>query len=383
MTAAALPSAARRPLRRILHALHLWIGLVLGIPLVVIGLSGSVLVFEDELREWLEPAGHAVIGEPRPLGDILLAAQAAAPAGTKPLFVSVPGEPKTLATVRFAAPGAAPGPGGIQVQVDPVSLGASARPANAGWLRQMFNLHAQLFVPGRDGRRLVGWFGVAMVALGISGMVMWWPRSGRWTAAFAVDRRARGARFLREVHRVVGIWCWLVFMAVSVSSVYLAFPQTLGDAVRRVLPGRDLRLTAAPRVTPAEGVRPLDIDGAVALVRSELPDAAPRLVALPQRADQPFRINLAPPGHARGTPMITAFVDPWAGRVFEIRNPRDFTLGETILAWQHAIHAGDGFGWPWRLLVFVSGILPALFAGTGIGLWALRRARRAATPLQK
>ena len=36
--------------RRIIGQLHLWIGLALCIPLVLLGLTGSVLVFEDELR---------------------------------------------------------------------------------------------------------------------------------------------------------------------------------------------------------------------------------------------------------------------------------------------------------------------------------------------
>jgi uncharacterized iron-regulated membrane protein len=381
MDTTTLATARRWPLRRILHTIHLWIGLLLGIPLVLIGLTGSVLVFEGELRELIN-AQHATLGEPRPPSEIVAAARKAAP-DAEPTFLILPEDAGGFASVRFAVLGRSPGPGGLQVLVDPVSLDTSApRSANSGWLRQVFNLHAQLFVPGREGRRLAGWFGVAMVALGISGMVMWWPRGGRWKAALTVDRRARGARLLRELHGAVGIWCWVVFMTVSVSSVYLTFPQTVGDAVRTVLPGRDLR-AAAPRVTPLDGALPLDIDTAVAIARSEAPESTLRMIVLPQRPDQAYRIGLAPPEHRHGTPPITAYVDPWAGGIVEIRDPRNYTLGEKLLAWQHAVHAGDGFGWPWRLLVFVSGLLPALFVGTGVSLWFLRRrrARQAARPL--
>jgi uncharacterized iron-regulated membrane protein len=380
MTTTALSGFGRWPLRRVLHTVHLWIGLVLGAPLVLIGITGSILVFEDELRA-LSDSQRATPGEAHAPSEIVAAARAAAP-NAKPTSLLLPEEAGAFASVRFAAPGHAPGSRGLQVLVDPVSLETSApRAANSGWLRQMFNLHAQLFVPGRDGRRLAGWFGVAMVVLGISGMVMWWPRRGRWKRAFAVDRRARGPRLLRELHGAVGIWCWLVFMTVSVSSVYLAFPQTVGDAVRTIIPGRDVR-AAAPRVMPVAGAVPLGVDAAVALARAEIPGGTPRLIALPQRPDQAFRISVAPPGHQHGTPAVTAFVDPWTGGIAEIRDPRGYTFGEKVLAWQHAVHAGDGFGWPWRLLVFVSGLLPALFVGTGISLWLLRRrARRAVRPL--
>ena len=36
--------------RRIIGKIHLWVGLALCLPLVIIGLTGSVLVFEDELQ---------------------------------------------------------------------------------------------------------------------------------------------------------------------------------------------------------------------------------------------------------------------------------------------------------------------------------------------
>ena len=35
--------------RRVLRQIHLWIALVLCLPLVVLGMTGSILVFRDEL----------------------------------------------------------------------------------------------------------------------------------------------------------------------------------------------------------------------------------------------------------------------------------------------------------------------------------------------
>ena len=49
-----------------------------------------------------------------------------------------------------------------------------------------------------------------------------------------------------------------------------------------------------------------------------------------------------------------------------------------MLAWQHALHAGEGFGPVWKMLVFLSGLLPLLFSVTGILMWLLRRHRRSA-----
>ena len=81
-------------------------------------------------------------------------------------------------------------------------------------------------------------------------------------------------------------------------------------------------------------------------------------------------------GAADGAPFITLFVDPWKSAVIEIRDPRDFNTGESIAAWQHALHAGHGLGWVWKLLVFISGIATTLFAITGTWMWLAKRLQR-------
>ncbi len=44
------------------------------------------------------------------------------------------------------------------------------------------------------------------------------------------------------------------------------------------------------------------------------------------------------------------------------------------------VHFGQGLGWVWRILVCLSGLLPAIFAYTGIPMWLIPRdvPRRAA-----
>ena len=73
---------------------------------------------------------------------------------------------------------------------------------------------------------MIGWFGVVMLLLGLSGIVLWWPKRGAWKFAFGVRKRAKGYLFHRDLHGAVGIWLWLVFIIVSFSGVVIAFPDT-------------------------------------------------------------------------------------------------------------------------------------------------------------
>ncbi|HYG86736.1 MAG TPA: PepSY-associated TM helix domain-containing protein [Azospirillum sp.] len=383
------PTRQNRLWYRTLQNIHLWVGLILCLPLAVLGVTGSVLVFQDELRELsAEPPAHALAaGEPRSVAAILEAAKAAAPQGMAPGMVMLPEEPGKPAMVRLSAPGRAGpgrpgGPGGSTLLIDPVSLSVlEGTPPSGSLLRQIFQLHANLLIPDRTGREVIGWLGVAMLALGITGLVLWWPRAGRWAAAFTVKRGARGLRLHRELHGAVGIWSLAVYVVVTFSGVYLAFPQTLNAAIGGVFPARDLR--AAVKVEPVRGAAPAGVEQIVALAQAAVPDGQLRSIMLPPRPDQAYRVNFAPPGHEHGAPMATAFVDPWAARVVELRDPRSYSLGETIIAWQRALHGGEGLGWTWKILVFLSGVLPPLFAVTGTAMWLLKRRNRRAKDAER
>jgi uncharacterized iron-regulated membrane protein len=58
------------------------------------------------------------------------------------------------------------------------------------------------------------------------------------------------------------------------------------------------------------------------------------------------------------------------------RRVRPAPLLRRILAWQHALHAGEGFGWIWKGLVALAGLLPLLFAVTGVAIWWMKRRNR-------
>jgi uncharacterized iron-regulated membrane protein len=365
--------------RRLVGQLHLWIGLALCLPLVMLGLTGSILVYEDELRGlFTAPRPLAAEGKPHSIDEIVAAARQTAPPGYAPLSYIAPGISDGLAAVRLAPSGRSQsGSERLRIDVDPVSLETFANP-ETGFFRQLFFLHSTLLLRNREGRQLAGWLGVAMLVMGASGLVNWWPRRGGWRGGFTVARGARGFRLQRELHGVAGIWGLLVFVTVSFGGVYLAFPESVRAVVDVVLPARDLRGVAnAVRVQPVKGTQSLGIEAAAALAREGFPDATLRSVFLPIKPDQPYRIGLVPAGQERRSPPVTVFVDPWASRVVEVLDPRRFSRGEAVLAWQHAMHAGQGFGPVWKLLVFLCGLLPPLFSVTGLAMWLLKRRRRA------
>jgi len=205
------------------------------------------------------------------------------------------------------------------------------------------------------------------------------PLAGR------LPRRARRARLrpYRDLHRALGIWTFVVVMVVNFSGVYLVFPQTVSPAIMRLLPSRDPG-SPTPLIKGA-GAQCIDADRAIAIALAITPGALLISIGLPLGSERPYRVALAHPGAAGGAPEVAALINPWSGELIKLTDPRHFPPGKTVLAWQQPLHFERGFGWIWRILICLSGLLPAIFAFTGLAMWliTLSAPRRTVQPLAR
>ena len=359
--------------RRFLGFVHLWVGLICGLPFIALGISGSMLMLGHDLP--IAGMSHNIDN----LSALIDAAKSNVPDGARPTSVDLPATHGDPALVRFAprrTEGAAPGPrGGISVLVDTATMAVTKNEAQGagGFMRTTHDMHGRMLIEGPTGRSVVGWLGVFMTFLGLSGIVLWWPKPSQWRNAFTFGFGRFGLKFNRDMHGAVGIWGLIVFLIVSFSGVYIAFPQTLNEAFGAGKFVRDVRAQAPVKVSAIEGETPLDVDGAVSLAREAVSDAVLRNVLMPMAPDQPYRVAFARTGDGNSAPRIGVFVDPWAKRVVEVRDPKQYSATDTFLTWQRPLHTGLGLGWIWWSLVFLSGFLPLLFVITGFSMWFIKR----------
>lgn len=408
------PRPRRRTFRYWLQQVHLWVGLILLLPLVMMGFTGAVLVYAHDIEHLLGQGEPEVKteGEWQLAGRLIEAAKAANnEPGRIPIAVRWPVELGEPAAVRLSRPGMAnerpqfrggqqgeaanaqpgqpaqgrvptrsPFAGSLQILIDPASLQVlQTQQAMTGWVRFFHDLHGHIFIPGGVGREIVGWLGVAMLVLGCSGLYLWWPKPGQWKQAFMVRRTAKGLRLNRELHGAVGIWSLVIFLLVNFTGVYLAFPQQISAAVNLVSPGRDMRAAMfQARVEPMHATPAMGVDEAVDLARARVPGTRFLNAFLPTRPDQALRVGLVRPGHEEGAPVVTVIVDPYRRTVVDVFDPQAMSAGEKAITWQRALHYGIGLGGVYKFLVFVSGVIIPIFAVTGFLMWWIKRRNRRA-----
>jgi uncharacterized iron-regulated membrane protein len=92
-----------------------------------------------------------------------------------------------------------------------------------------------------------------------------------------------------------------------------------------------------------------------------------------------YTVELEPQGFAPTDPRVIVVLDGKTGSVDYIDDPRNYAATDQVLNWQHLLHFGIGLGWVWAALVFLSGLMPLLFAITGLTVWWKRRRTSTAT----
>lgn len=367
-------SASSR-LRVLVRRVHLWLGLSLGLLFAVIGLTGSALIFYTGIDAALHPvvrvgADGPAPGLAAPVWDRALATGRARwhdPGGRWSLEVT--GDGGVIPARYYPAPGHHGDRQMVWFSADGARI-VRAEPWGGYLMSWLYQLHMQLLA-GDLGSQLVGWSGVAMLLLLLSGVIAWWPR-GSWRKALAFKREAVAIRRLRDLHKLSGLWSMALLFVLVATGVLLALPVvTQALLAPAAIP--------APLSTRDDG-RPITVVRALDVAHRALPDGRVVFVDIPNTGNGAIRVRFQVPGdpHQR-FPASYVFVDRFSGRVLAVQDVRRGGIGTTLTSWVRTLHDGTVGGMATRILALALGFVPALLFVTGILHWIRRRHRPVAS----
>ncbi|GIW98620.1 MAG: hypothetical protein KatS3mg111_1953 [Pirellulaceae bacterium] len=368
-------------LRKTWLQIHRWLGVWIGLLFALVGLTGSLLVFDHAIDEWLNPEllltkGN---GSRRPLTDVVRAAeQYYAPPEKTAFSVNRPRVPNGVWTVWFVE-GSAHDRKFVAVYVDPYTAQVTGRRVwGEDLMSGIYNLHFRLMA-GRPGGIIVGLIGCCLLLSIATGLWLWWPLWKRsWRAAFAV-RRGRLLNF--DIHKVVGTISSAFLVTLAFTGVYMEFPGLFKKIVTSVAP-----LSHPPeglQSTRQEGNEPISPDAAVAIAQQRFPNAQFDHLHLPTDDDGVYEVALRQPDEIQESFGRTqVFIDQYDGSILAVYQPADYTAADAFFAWQFPLHNGEAFGLVGRWFVLVAGLTPSILYVTGIAIWwrKSRTAKQRMTP---
>jgi len=384
-------SAKSRPLtmkirRKWWLTLHLWMGLTLGLLLAVYGLTGSILVFHDEIDEWLNPKLLTVMAPDdkpnryKPLNEIYQAGQDAVPKQAVLSYSDYPRNDTAVFKLSFLVP-TANTMENWEVYANPYTaeitgkrlLGTSDNLIPNTFIGFVFELHYALLLDHKISRIVVGVSGSLLIISVLTGLIVWWPLTGRWRQALTIKRKAAFERFNFDLHKTSGVYTALIMVPVLFSGVYMVLPENVVPVLEVFSPVTYRYWFTS---TPTPNATPISMADAVAIAEQYYPRGRPHWIYGATEATDTYTVCLNDvdrPGS--WLQRVCVVMDRYNGKVLDIDDPADVTVtaGEVFTHWQWPLHSGQAFGMTGRLLVFATGLAcPVLFV-TGVIRWLQKR----------
>lgn len=363
--------------RSIVRKLHLVLSLSAGALLALAGLTGSALVFREEIDRALDPSVHQApppansTSARAPLSAALERVRRAHP-DHPPMYVRMPRQEG--ATYEFWMDAS----DGRLVYADPhtARILGSRVPSETltGWLHA---LHVELLL-GEAGHTVQGAAGLALLGLTITGVFLWWPGVRHLGRGFRVSWSAPWKRVNYDLHKAVGALGLPLLFVAGLTGAALVFHE----AARWALDGITASPPAlkppapAPPSSGATGSGAVSVDGAIAAARALLPHARVTWVYLPGPQDGTFTVRMKLPDEAHPNGSNYVYVERRSGRVLRADLTPQQSRGARAFNLLYPTHTGVVWGLPGRILGAIAGLLPLVLLTTGLILWRSRGRRK-------
>jgi uncharacterized iron-regulated membrane protein len=360
---------------------HRWSGLLIALVVVIVGVTGALTTYQDEIDRALNRDLFRVKRLPGPMRSLDEAVRAAEATGVdlRASSIRLPRSPRDAVEVSVA-PRDAQVFSGWYVYVDPYRdhvLGR--RPfdpepwSRRGFVASVYEVHYSL-AASRAGVWIVSLVACVWLLTTLLGVALAWPADRlEWRRALRVRFGGSAAQLHHDLHRVIGLLAAPCVVAILATGIALNFSPQATALVRRFSP-----LTFEPalpaRSAPAPG-HAIGWQAAVDAATDHDPDSQPYSIYRDaERNAYVVRMREDDAIHRRGQTRI--YVDAGDGAVLAAWNPREGTAGDRLWGWLNPLHSGYGFGGVGRFIVCASGLAGVLLALTGVTLWYRRQRNR-------
>jgi uncharacterized iron-regulated membrane protein len=370
--------------RRILFWLHLALGAAAGIAILIMSVTGVLLAFERQaiqfadrdLRSVTVPAGSSALG----LRAMLTTASASA--GVLPTTLTIRPDPSAAAQFGFGRE--------RTLYVDPYAgavLGEGSRAAQQ-FFSTVERWHRTLGEPlSARGplRALAAAANLVFVLIVAGGLCLWWPRTWTRPALRAVTvlrpgLRARARDF--NWHNVVGVWCALPLLLITLTGVVISYPWANGLLFRLAGSPVPVRQGGPGGPRPRGGVgggQPTtgqalvaDLDRAATVAAARMAGWKTMTLRVPAFGETTVAVTLDAGAGGEVEKRIDVVVDTATGQIVRETRFADGSPGQRLRSLVRFVHTGEEGGLPGQTVAAAASAGGVVLVWTGLSL-ALRR----------
>ncbi|MTI19908.1 PepSY domain-containing protein [Fulvivirga sp. RKSG066] len=366
--------------KSIYHQLHLWLGLISGLVVLVVALTGCLWVFQKEITTLVE-GERKVIPQEKPFITALEAKETALTVfPDKHIHGTAFGKTDEPVEVIFYEAD----PEFYQsVYLNPYSGEVmEVKNHREGFFWFVLRGHLYLWLPKAIGTEITSYGTMIFVVMLITGIILWWPkkkkgRKQRFRFVWKPSTRWRRKNF--DLHSILGFYISVVALVIAFSGLIMAFNWIYyvtylawgGDKDPRfVIPN-----TAVEQTIDKEMV----INSLVPQIMEEVPEYSSIELHYPTSDSASVYIEVATQAGVYYSSDYR-FFDQYTGQELESASIygkySEASLADKVLRMNYDIHVGAIGGVLGKIIAFIVSLLCASLPVTGFLIWLGRRNKK-------
>ena len=387
-------------LRKIIFWCHLPVGVIAGVVILIMCVTGVLLAYEKQITAWADTRGYVSApptAETRRLPVETLVAKAREARGTNPTTITLKSDPAAPAEIAFGRE--------TTLFLNPYSgqvLGEGSQRTRS-FFRGVTDWHRWLGAKGDNrnvARAITGACNLGFLFLVTSGFYLWWPRNWNLKAVRNVTWFRRGlpakARDFNW-HNTIGFWCAPALFLIVISAVVISYTWA-GNLVYRIAgeapPAPRANQPAAPARNAETSPEPVtNVDSAWAIAEQQVTDWRSISLQLPTSAAAPLTFNIDSGTGGQPQKRAQLVLDRTTNAVTRWEPFSSYTRGRQLRSILRFTHTGEVVGIPGQTIAGIVSLGGAVLAFTGLALafrrfyaWVSKRAAKRAilspTPME-
>lgn len=357
-------------MKKIFRTAHLWLSLLFGIFICLLCLSGSILVFENEIKQSL----HAELFKATPGERISYESAAQTIHTTYPkgeiqrIYTPDESSSKGVYTFRLKEKNDQ-----LTVYIDPGTGKILGTEKSGGFFGFLTEFHQYLLLKDYKGMDIVGYIGILFIVILLTGIYLWWPGHKKISQGFTIRRTNNQYIKNFDWHRVLGISFIPFLLLVSITGALFPFGQDF-------LGSLGLKTKVAPS-SESLVVHPLasgkvSLDQMINAAENSVSGATVTQIRMPKKSKNgkeegiEVRLSLPYDPSAASTGNVRVWVNPYNAKIIGKTNAvEDKSFASLYQTWLFPLHTGKFGGLLTQVLYAIGGIVPGILMVTGLVMW--------------
>lgn len=387
----------KKTFKKIASQLHLWLGVSSGLVVFIVAVTGSILVFEEELEPVIYRKFH-VVEAPKdqsllPLDKLRFTVTNAYP---KQRIARIEIEPHPNRTVIFGLVKGKKEKDVFSVAVNPYTAQITdTRRENDSFFHIVLQLHRYLCMED-TGKAVTGAATIMFIVIMITGLALWWPNHKQTKQRLTIKWNAKFKRLNWDLHAVFGFYILPFTFLIALTGLVWSY-KWVNSIIFISFDGKPQQKREAPAN--------IDIDYALSVGGNALLNGTNRGVGALSRIitetnrllPHPGRIQLTLPesdslsitvskvneNAAISNVVDFLYFDQNDGKLISKRLYDDETTGMKVRRLVFPIHTGSIWGWPSKVLALLVALITATLPVTGVVIWVGRKFKKKEKKVRK